>query len=258
MALEHVTVEVLLDAVMVEGSVGQVDAVKTHLAAEGLRDRLSLRIHHLRAALPVVDGKGAVIVLADHIDGACDVQPRVVDGPLLTVGTYLVVTDKAQEVLLLHLEAYLLRLTLIAEGTHGEEGAVAKIVLRLLVHERAHLGSPGANALPLLQRLLDGHTVALPLPLGDSLGIERLEEVGYQRTDRQQSLVTLIGIDMPLGFKVDILVLLVLTSILEGQHFRLHLFRSYHYYPILPAKILKIFVLLLFCLNYFLFLCSSV
>ena len=183
-ALEHVTVEVLLDAVVVEGCVGQIDAVKTHLAAESLRDRLSQGIHHLRAALPVVDGKGAVVVLADHIDGARNVQPRVVNGPFLTVGTYLIVADKAQEVLLLHLDAHFLGLTLKTEGTHGEKGAIAEVVLRLLVHERAHFGCPCTYALPLLQRLLDRHTVALPLPLGDSLRVERLEEVGYQLTDR--------------------------------------------------------------------------
>ena len=83
MRLQHIAVEVLLQTVVIERGVGQVDAVQTHLPVKALCDRLSKGVHHLRAALPVVD--------------------RKLDGPLLAIGLDGIVVDELQEILFLFL-----------------------------------------------------------------------------------------------------------------------------------------------------------
>ena len=65
MALEHVAIHILLDAVVIERGIGQANAVVAHLASEALYYGLALSVDHLRRALPVVDGKLAIIVLAN-------------------------------------------------------------------------------------------------------------------------------------------------------------------------------------------------
>ena len=178
MRLEHVAVEVLLQAVVIIGGVGQGNAVDACLARKGLDDGLSLGIDHLLAALPVVDGERTVVVAADHVDGAGHVHIEVVDGPLLTIGVDVVVAHEAEELLLLVFNGNLFGLTVVAEGADGVEGAVAEPVLGLFVDEGAHLGSHAAIACPLVERLLDGNAIALPLAQGLSLSVEGPEEEG--------------------------------------------------------------------------------
>ena len=47
MALEHIAIHILLDAVMVERSIGQADAVVAHLASETLYYGLALGVDNL-------------------------------------------------------------------------------------------------------------------------------------------------------------------------------------------------------------------
>ena len=68
MLFEHVAIEVLLDAIMIERSIGQTDTVLTHLATKALDDGLALGVDHLRRALPVVDGELAIVFLANQVD----------------------------------------------------------------------------------------------------------------------------------------------------------------------------------------------
>ena len=71
MRLQHITVEVLLQTVVIERGIGQIDAVQTHLPVKALCDGLPLGVHHLRTAFPVVDRKLSVILLTDQVDSAC-------------------------------------------------------------------------------------------------------------------------------------------------------------------------------------------
>ena len=57
MLFEHISIKVLLDAIMIEGCIGQTDAVMAHLATKTLDDGLALGVDYLRRAFPVVDGK---------------------------------------------------------------------------------------------------------------------------------------------------------------------------------------------------------
>ena len=78
MRLEHVPVEVLLEAIVIIRGVGQGDAVEAGFIGEGLGDGLSKGVDDLLAALPVEDGEGAVVVAADHVDGASHVHLQIV------------------------------------------------------------------------------------------------------------------------------------------------------------------------------------
>ena len=57
MLFQHIAIEVLLKAIMIENGIWKIDASLTHPAPESLYDGLSLGIHHLRTSLPVVDNK---------------------------------------------------------------------------------------------------------------------------------------------------------------------------------------------------------
>ena len=83
------------------------------------------------------------------------------------------------------------------------------------MHKRPDFTGHTPYPLPLGQRLLNGDMIALQLSLGCGLGIERLEEIGYQRTDRQQLRLTFISIDMSLRLEVDILVLFIQSGVRE-------------------------------------------
>lgn len=216
--LKHITVEILLQTVMIERGVGQVEASDIGLAAKGLGDGLAEGVDHLLAALPVVDGEGAVGLATDHVDGASDVHIEVEDGPLLTIGADLIVANETEELLFLALDGYLFGLTVIAEGADGVEGAVAEPVFGLFVNERAYLAGHAADTLPLRQRLLDGDTVLLPLAHGLCMGVEGFEKITYQRTDGQQLLAAVVEIHMALGLKVDMSVLLVQAGIGKSGH----------------------------------------
>ena len=176
--LQHIAVEVLLQAVVIERGVWQIQASDIGLPSEGLDDGLAIGVDHLLAALPVIYGKGTVIVTANHIDGASDVHLQVEDGPLLAIGTDIVVANEAKELLSFTLHRDHLRLSMIGERTDGLEGAVLEPVLRLLVDERAYLAGHTADACPLVERFLHGDAIALPLAHGLLLGVEGFEEVG--------------------------------------------------------------------------------
>ena len=189
MLLEHIAVEVLLHAIVVERRVGQVDAVVAHLAAKSLCDGLSLCIHHFRAALPVVDGKRAIVLLTDQVDGACDVQFQIIHRPLLPIGLNPVVADKLEEIALLRFDGDGLRLPVIAERVDGLECAVVEIVLRLGVHEGTHLTGHTARLVPGIERLLHRDTLILALALGHCQRIEAVKEIVGQSAHRQQPLL---------------------------------------------------------------------
>ena len=138
----------------------------------------------------------------------------------------MVVAHEFEEVATLHLDAHMLHFAMKLEGEIGQEGTVLEVALRLLMHERAHLGGFLAYTLPLLKRLLDGHPVAFPLAAGSCLGVEVLKEVGYQRTHGEQLLQAFIGIDVVLGLEVDVAVLLIQSCIGEGSHLLLHRLRA--------------------------------
>ena len=54
---QHVAVEILLEAIMIEGCIGKVDAVETHPSTKGLHDGLPIGIHHLATPFPVVESE---------------------------------------------------------------------------------------------------------------------------------------------------------------------------------------------------------
>ena len=82
---------------MVERGIGQTDAVMAHLATKTLYDGLALGVYYLRRAFPVVDSKLAIVVLANQVDGTCNVQILIVNGPLLAIGLDIVVANKTQK-----------------------------------------------------------------------------------------------------------------------------------------------------------------
>ena len=216
--LEHIAIEVLLQTVMIIRGVGQVKASDIGLASKGFDDGLAIDIDHLLAAFPVVDGKGAVGIAADHIDGTCHVHIKIVDGPLLTIGTDLIVANETEELLLLVLYVDLFRLPFIAKRTDGLEGAITEPVLSLFVYECAHLAGHTAYSLPLLKRLFHRDAITLPLANGLFLGIEGLKEIGHQRTHWQQLVATIVEIDMSLWLEIDMSVLLIKAGIGKCRH----------------------------------------
>ena len=151
MRLQHITVEVLLQTVVIERGIGQIDAVQTHLPVETLRDRLSKGIYHFCAALPIVDRKRAIIILTDQVDGACYVQCRIIDGPLLTIRLNGLVVHELQEMLFFLFHRYLLRLAIVAEGIDGLKGTITEEVLCLCMYEGAHLTGHRADPVPKVQ-----------------------------------------------------------------------------------------------------------
>ena len=146
--LEHIAIEVLLHTVVIEYGVGQTYTVLTHPLIKGLCDRLSKGVHHLTASLPVVDGKGAIALPTDQVDGACDVQVFIIDGPLLAIGLDVIILNKMQELLLFFLETDRFLLTLIGKGIVGFEGAVLKVTFCLSVDKGAHFAGLFATIIP--------------------------------------------------------------------------------------------------------------
>lgn len=207
MLLKHVAVEVLLEAVMVVGGVGNGDTACGGAPAEGLGDGTSGGVNDLAAALPVVDSELAVIVATDEVDGASKVQVGIEDGPLLTVGTDGVIVDEMEEMLPFALDIDIFDGAVIVEGAEGVETALLKIVLGLFVYESAHLARHAADALPFGEGLGNGDAVAILLLLSGPLGVESFEEMGDKGADRQQAALASVEVDMAFGQEVDVVVL---------------------------------------------------
>ena len=226
--LEHVTVEVLLDAVVIIGGVGQVQPTAVCAPAEGRDDGTALWVAHFAAALPVVDGKSAVSILTDHVNGSCDIQVFVKDGPLLPVRANLVVVDEMEELLVLALYADGLGLSAIAEVAGGLEAAVLEVVLRLFVDKGAYAAGLASYALPLGERLSNGYSVAVLLLLRCTLGVEGLEEKGDERADGQQLVLSSVQVDVAFGQEVDVVVLWIAPCICKAAHLCIHSLAPVH------------------------------
>ena len=135
---------------MVERGIGQTDAVMAHLATKTLDDGLALGVDYLRRAFPVVDGKLAIVVLANQVDGTRNVQILIVNGPLLAIGLDIVVADKTQEMKFFLLYTHHFGLRAKLQLTFGLEETALKIVLCLQMHKGAHLAGCTTSALPLV------------------------------------------------------------------------------------------------------------
>ena len=208
---------------MVERGVGQTDAVMAHLATKTLDDGLALGVDYLRRAFPVVDGKLAIVVLANQVDGAGNVQILIVNGPLLAIGLDIVVADKTQKVQLFLLYTHHFGVLPKLQLAFGLEETALKIVLCLQMHEGAHLTGCTTCTLPLIQALLYGYAFISQLVFGLWQGLEFIKEIGNERADRQHTLYTFIYIYVFARLKINVGILLVMACIAEGGHFFAHI-----------------------------------
>ena len=208
---------------MVERGIGQTDAVMAHLATKTLYDGLALGVYYLRRAFPVVDGKLAIVVLANQVDGTCNVQILIVNGPLLAIGLDIVVANKTQKVQLFLLYAYHFGIITKLQLALGLEETALKIVLCLLVYKGTHLAGHATCTLPLIQALLYGYAFKSQLVFGLWQGLEFIKEIGNERADRQHTLYTFIYIYVFARLKINVGILLVMACIAEGGHFFAHI-----------------------------------
>ena len=192
---------------MIIRCIWQTDTIEATLAGKTLDNGSALCVYHFAAALPIVDGKLTVGLLTYHIDGACDIQFRIEDGPLLTIGRNTVILHETEEMLLFPFHVNMLDGSCILKDTVGAKGSVTEKVLCLLVHKRAHLAGHLTVTVPFRQCLFDGDAIALPMPTSRSLSIKAFKEIGYQRTDGQEPLLAFVRVNMSFWLKIDVLVL---------------------------------------------------
>ena len=207
---------------MIVRRIGHADAVERHLSTKTFDYGTPCGIYHLTATLPVVDDEVAVSVLANQVDSAGDVQGNIVNGPLLTIGTDVIIIDKAQEVLALRLDIDFLCLAFVAEQVSGLKPSCLEIVLRLFVHEGAHLTGHTTSTVPLAERLFCRNTITLLLAQGNALSVEGLEEITHKATDGQQLDFATIEINVTFGQEVDVLILFIEACIGECLHLLAH------------------------------------
>ena len=131
----------------------------------------------------------------------------------------MVVLDETKKMLLFPFYVDMLDGSCILKDAIGLKSAIEEEVLRLFMYKCTYLTGHLAVPVPFRQRLFYGDAIALPLPAGHSLSIKAFKEVGYQRTDGQEPLLSLICIDVSLWLKVDVLVLFIQPGIGEGLHF---------------------------------------
>ena len=225
-ALEHHAVEVLLDAIVIVGGVGKVQAVEGGLTAKGGDKGLALRCADFAAAFPVVDGEEAVVITTDEVDGSGDVQCCIVNRPLLAVGTDVIVVDELEELLVLTLKVDVLSMTGMGEVAGGKETAVLKVIFGLFVEEGSYGSSHAAYTLPLGKRLGNGYAITILLQLSSTLGIEGFEEKGYERADGQELVLPFVQIDVTFGQEIDVFVLRIASCVGETTHLLRHGFCS--------------------------------
>ena len=169
---------------MIVSRIGHADAVQRHLTTKASNNGAPCIVDHLTATLPVVDDELTIVIAADHIDGSGDVQVHIIDGPLLTIRTDVVVPDEAHEMLTFGLHTDLFALALVTEYVTGFEASVLKIVLRLFMQEGTHLAGHAADTIPFAECLFGRNTIALLTTKGSTLSIERFEEIAYEVADR--------------------------------------------------------------------------
>ena len=107
-----------------------------------------------------------------------------------------------------------------------------KVIFRLFVYKRPHLTGHASYAFPLGQRFSHRDAIACLLLFGSTLGIELLEEMGYQGTDGQQLALALIEVDMTFRQKVYVVVLRIKACICEATHLLCHCLCSYIFFAI--------------------------